>query len=453
LLLALEGYGIDAATLSYFDLSLITGNASDSTYVYNENGDANNDENQDDNNNVIYPKFSSSEGQLFGVSADGGGDGGISLLVSCSMCDARCANYTAQGDDEQQDQQDEQEQEEDIDYAEWAQTLSECMATESFLDDEDETYPLYAGWMCNANHKRIKPVMFLDDACTIFELDKDYATVMNGTEYEYTINGANTYMKTLIKESFPLYQTPTPMSWADAFTNAETIAEFAEALGTDEIEQQYYEEMENAEENGGQDNENGDTYYEDLWWQALFESWNLADAVDEDLTTAVAEAIDLTTCEGTYGQVAYNDEDGNELFYNASSVLYVNGEGGGDDSIMAAACSIVYAMAGDYSSINLVASAAYYEEEEAAEDDDDYVANTNNGKVVYVEKNKTVKISREGKIVMIVLATILGVFCSLWMVHRCCYAKKAPESIKDKQKPLIEEEAAEPEENANAISA
>jgi hypothetical protein len=415
-----KNYGVDKDTLSYFDLSLITGDASDSTYVYNET------------DTVVYPKFSSTEGQLLGVSTDNddGGDG-ISLLVSCSMCKARCANYTAKTEDEDDAQE--------IDYAELAQTLSECMATDSFLDEE-ETYPLYAGWMCNANHKRIKPVMFLDDACTTYEFNSTYETIMNGTEYEYTINGIYAYMKTLVQNSFPLYQTPTPMSWTDALTNAETIVDFSESLGTYEIEQQYYEEM----EYGGQDNDNGDTY-EDLWWDALFESWNLA--VDEDLTTAVTEAMDLRTCEGTYGQVSYNDQDGNELFYNASSVLSVND---GEDSILVAACSIVNAMAGDYSSINLVASAAHYYVEEAAEDDDDYVANTNNYNVVYVEKNKnTVKISRDGKIVMIVLATILGVFCSLWMVHRCCYAKKAPES--EKTKPLIERIEVEPTRKENVF--
>lgn len=394
-----NGIELNTNTLNYLDMSLLTGNADDVSYYFEYNGD-DDQQQQQQQYNYTYSKLSTSDGQLLG------GDDGLSLLIRCNKCASMCGddyyNYTAPNADNG-----------DIDEAtisEWAAQLGECIQTGDYFDN-DGNFALYAGWMCNSDHTMIEPMLFLDQQCTVYDFKTTYEQFVDGTDDSAILASSEAYVKGLFYKNYPLYQTPTPLSWADIFENGANV----QSLGLEDVEQQYYEAMANGG-NGNNNNNNGDDdneTFEEMWLEALAENMQ----ADEDLANVFQDAIDLETCAGTNGQYFYQDENGNQYMYNASSSLYLqndNGDGDGDAEEENAVdlygpCTIFYKLAGDYSTVTLGPGNNYY-------------SPVNQGKMVWVEN---MKITKAGKIALVVLVSFIGLCIMSIVIGRTCFRNKA----------------------------
>lgn len=390
--------GLDQDSYKYFDFSLLTGDSNDRNYVAD-------DAKAEDQVFYGFAKITTSEGQLFGISSNNGGNNGgsTSVLVSCSVCESRCG----WGEDAQQNaqEQDAQEEQEEMQFDEWAAQLAECTQTDAVFEGNDELR-LYAGWMCNNDGSMIEPVLFLEDTCTVFEFASSYANAVYGTEDATTLANSEYYIASMFNQSFPLgggSSTPTPMSWATAIQNANQIVEWMSQF--DELEQQYYE----ITQNGANAD---DQTLEQLWDQTMLENMQGNQGGDNQLSQLIEQGIDLATCDGSYGEYYYDSEENGQVAYTKSSVLQLN-DGGDED--MTGACAIIYLMGGDYSSINLnTASVAYYNYQGSTSKTS--TGSQGSGKITH--KEAAFHLSTEARIILISLSVVLGVFVLLTLARK-----------------------------------
>lgn len=430
------------SAFSVFDFSLL--GATDYTandFYYDEDG-----------NIFNFTKYLFEDGQLLNA------QDGLSMLVSCSTCASKCGNdfwnYTSA--EEEGEQGGEQAEDENAVVtseiiAEWTAQLGECVEMQSTMDQGGEI-PLFAGWMCNADGTMVEPMIFLDDSCTVYNSMTSFAKVaayeqaMYYTDDYAILQESEAYIQSLFTKSFPLFATPTPISWPDALEMAQQIAENSMQMQTDELVEQYMEEMANADENEQQqDEQNADEEtYEDMWWEALMESLGMES--DNELVELAMNAIDLETCMGTYGQATYEDGNGNEVYYNASSFV-IAGEGGEDD--LTGPCSIIYWLnqnAQDASAVHVSTNASYYAPVENTGSNKD-----SESKVSVKNFSKSLKLDWQD-ILIITASVVFFVYICLMIIKRTWYKNYKLQQLKEieeKKKPLI----AETEANETATSA
>lgn len=511
-----QSYGIGSRTaLSYLDFSLISGNSSDSSYDFSTTAswnwggtttaaaattaapsDGTSTQAPSEESTRIYnSKFTSSEGQLFGFNVAEGTSEDMSILVSCPVCNYRCGNGQADEDEFMKDYNMEYEEEYENnkakateEYAEFAQQLSECIPTNSYYD-ENMVYPLYAGLMCNATSNRIVPTMFLDEKCTLFQFQEDYAAYMSQTDSADDLFAVFKYMQSLDQKAVPLYRTPTPLSWPDALENFEKIVEFTQGKGGSHEFEEFFQQMESAKyaaaENadGNADYQNGnenaandveDEYveeFEQMWWQAFFEgSWQPVfeggksengDLLELDFVEGMdmTMAMDVYECANDFEQE--EDANGNIMYYDATNNVYLdatstitlqwNGEDENEQDLTVP-CAVIGLMGGNYSALNLTTPYKYY----AAYATGEAVAPPSY--TVWVKKSG---LRKAGYIVLIVLAAVVGSLGSLWAIRHFSVDKSAQSlfnktfrsrNSRDKRMPLITENDMEEASKASTAS-